>query len=278
MNRHKVSGWLAACLIWIVSAMATATASDPDIAGQGRQAAAPAQALPIQQMPADLQAPITEVIEQHHFHHRGAPETFPCNPKLYLNLLNDPTLTLALWQDLSPSPAQLQPIGNGQYQGTDGNGTTATWQFAYRSPRLHVFYCTMNYRSPHGAAQLDGRLVLIVRTNYFKEASGQPWIQHDIEAYCKIDSRGWRAVARTVKPIIERLLEDQIQEAGWFVSLMGRLVESYPDWATQVATGTTHLPETAKEEFRSLVLENRHPQASPGRPVLAEEPARTTRR
>lgn len=237
-----------------------------------------AAVLPLDQMDPALGQEISEVIAQHHFHHRGQPETFPCHPKVYLSLLNEPVLTLALWQDLSPSPARLQAIGAGVYTGTDGNGTQATWQFAYRSPRLHVLFCRIDYRSPRGATRLEGRLVLIVRTNYYKESGGAPWIQHEVEAYAKVDSRGWRAVARTVKPLIERLLEDQVREAGWFVSLMGRLVENYPDWATQVAAVQEQLPADARYEFRSLVLENRHPMASTGRPVLAQNPSPTVRR
>jgi hypothetical protein len=238
----------------------------------------PAAPLPMEQIAPELRGEISEVIEQHHFHHRGQPETFPCHPKVYLSLLNEPSLTLALWQDLSPSPARLQPLGNGLYQGTDGNGTQATWQIAHRSPRLHVLFCRIDYKSPRGPTRLEGRVVLIVRTNYYKEASGSPWIQHDIEAYAKIDSKGWRAVARTVKPLIERLLEDQIQEAGWFVSLMGRLVENYPDWAAQVAAGQAQIHEAARYEFRTLVLENRHPMASSGRPALVTETSETVRR
>jgi hypothetical protein len=275
--RIRKSWWIGLASL-LVCEPVVVRAADPPVVLASATEVDPASVLPLAELSPEFQGPVAEVIERHHFHHHGQSETFPCQPKVYLSLLNEPALTLSLWQDLSPSPAKLWEVAPGSFQGTDGNGTTATWQFAYRSPRLHVLFCNLHYEGPRGATVLDGRLVLIVRTNYFKEASGSPWIQHDIEAFVKVDSKGWRAVARTVRPIIERLLEDQIQEAGWFISLMGRLVESYPDWATQVASGQAPLSEEGRSQFRALIAENRRPDASTGRPALAAEPAESLRR
>ncbi len=44
----------------------------------------------------------------------------------------------------------------------------------------------------------------------------------------KVDSKGWKTLARTVRPVVEHILEDQVREAGYFVSLMSRLVITYP--------------------------------------------------
>jgi hypothetical protein len=80
-----------------------------------------------------------------------------------------------------------------------------------------------------------------------------------------------------VRPLIEKLLEDQIQEAGWFVSLMGRLVEDYPNWATQVVSAQGQVPAATRQSFLTLVAQTRRPNASSGRPMLAENPATSTR-
>ncbi|RUL88878.1 hypothetical protein [Tautonia sociabilis] len=237
----------------------------------------PAQVLPMHLVVPEARAEVAEIISEHSFHHRGEAETFPCDPQLYLSLLNEPALTLALWQDLSSSPVRLTAVAPGVYQGTDGNGTTATWSFVLRSPQLHVLLCRMEYHNPKGSAHLEGRIVLVVRTSYYKEATGAPWIQHEVEAFVKIDSRGWRAVARTFRPLIERLLVDQLQEAGWFVSLMGRLVETYPNWAEQVVSSHPGLPSEIRGQFLQVVARVRRPNSSPGRPELAEEVVADTR-
>ena len=237
----------------------------------------PSALLPMHLVAPEARLEVEEVVSGASFHHKGSPETFPCDPQLYLSLLNEPALTLALWQDLSDSPARLSMIAPGVYQGTDGGGTTATWRFVARTPQLHALLCSINYRSPRGAAHLEGRIVLLVHTSYFKEAGGAPWIQHEVEAFVKIDSRGWRAVAKTFKPLIERLLEDQIQEAGWFVSLMGRLVEGYPNWAHQVIAMQPQLPDETKTQFGTVVERIRRPDSSPGRPVFLDGEATASR-
>jgi len=45
-----------------------------------------------------------------------------------------------------------------------------------------------------GNARLEGRIVLIVHTGYYREVNGDPWVQHDVEAFVKIDSRGWKGI------------------------------------------------------------------------------------
>jgi hypothetical protein len=230
----------------------------------------PSQVLPLDQVTEEHRAEVTEVIRDNTFHRQGKAETFPCHARVYLSLVNEPALTLALWQDLSTTPAKLQQVGPDQYRGTDGSGTTATWRYVLRSPKLHVLLCNLEYVGPRGNAKLNGRIVLIVRTGYFKEVNGDPWIQHEVEAYVKIDSKGWKAVAATVRPLIERVLEDQVEEAGYFISLMGRLVAAYPDWATQVAAAQAQVRPEIRADFRDLIARTRKPGAFTGRPVPAD--------
>lgn len=245
--------------------------------GGGTRHLDPAQVVPLDQIPPPHRESVAEVIRDHSFHRQGAPDTFPCHPQVYLSLINEPALTLALWQDLSATPARLRQVGPHRYEGADGAGTTAAWEFVYRSPRLHVLLCDLHYAGPRGNTRLEGRIVLIVRSGFFKEVNGEPWIQHDIEAFVKIDSKGWSAVARTVRPLIEKLLEDQVQEAGWFVSLMGRLVADYPNWATQVVTGQGQVSAETRQSFLALLAQTRRPGASTGRPMLADNQTTRTR-
>jgi len=242
----------------------------PGALASGLKRPDPAQILPMDQVSPHAREGVAEIIRDSNFHRRGKPETFPCNPRVYMKLLNEPALTLALWQDLGPTPAKLRQIAPGKYQGNDGAGTNATWEFVLRSPRLNVLLCDLDYASPRGNARLNGRIVMVVRSGYFREVNGDFWVQQDLEAFVKIDSRGWKAVAVTLKPLIEKLLEEQVHEAGLYVSLMGRLVEAYPDWAASITKSQAQLPEEIRTSFLDVVKETRRPNASPGRPEIAD--------
>src|SRR4051812_8184274 len=84
----------------------------------------PAQVVPLDAIAPESREAVAEVIRETPFHHRGDPETSPCHSRVYLSLLNEPGITLALWKDLSPSAVQLQQVGANRYQGSDGNGAT----------------------------------------------------------------------------------------------------------------------------------------------------------
>ena len=238
-------------------------------AGLGGRRIDPEQVVPLNQIGAEHREIVAEVIGEHTFHRQGEADTFPCDGNLYLSLLSEPLVPLSLWKDLSDSPVQLQKIGPNRYEGTDGSGSTATWEFALRTPRLHVLIAYFNYVSPRGNARIDARIVLVVHSSYVQDSSKDPFIQHSVEAFVKVDSKGWKTLARTVRPVIERVLEEQVREAGYFISLMSRLVVTYPNWACQVVASHPSIDAATKQRFREVVTQNRKPGASTGRPVVA---------
>jgi hypothetical protein len=262
---------LATALGWINTASS---------AGLGARHVDPAQVVPLEEFAPEHRDVVAEVIREHTFHRQGEPDTFPCDGNLYLNLLNEPIVPLTLWKDIADSPARLQKIGPNRYEGTDGSGSTAIWDFVLRSPRMHVLLAYFSYVSPHGNARVDARIVLIVRSTYHRDAKKEPLVEHDVEAFVKIDTKGWKALARTVRPLIERILEDQVREAGFFISLMSRLVTSYPNWACQVIGSQSGIDAGTKQHFQELVAQTKKPGASTGRPVVLQNapPAQDARR
>ena len=230
----------------------------------------PAQVVPLHQIAPEFRDTVSEVIRDNTLHRKGAPETFPCEPKIYLSLLNEPTVTLALWQDLSTSPVQLRQLGPNSYEGSDGAGASAAWKFVLRTPKLHVLLCDLKYVAPKGPTKVDARVVLVVHSGFYKEVNGEHWVQHDVEAFVKVDSLGWKTVARTVRPVGEKILEDQVREAGWFVSLMGRLVAMYPDWASGVVAAHRNVNADTRARFVEVITQTKRPGAFTGRPTLAE--------
>jgi hypothetical protein len=244
-------------------------------AGLGSRHVDPAKILPLDQFAPQYRDVVAEVIRDHTFHRQGEPEAFQCQGNLYLSLVNEPLLPLTLWKDLSDSSVQLHKVGPNRYEGTDGAGSSAVWEFAFRSPRLHVLLSYLNYVSPRGNARIDARIVLIVHSAYSSDSRNEPLVTHDVEAYVKVDSKGWKTLARTVRPIVERVLEDQVREAGYFISLMSRLVVTYPNWACQLIGSQSAIDLATRQRFRELVLAARRPEASSGRPVVVQNSTAT---
>jgi hypothetical protein len=240
-------------------------------AGLGTRHTDPSEVLPLDQVAGEYREIISEVIRDHTFHRQGEPESFQCQGDLYRNLLNEPLVPLTLWKDLSDSPVQLNKIGPNRYQGSDGAGASAVWDFVLRTPRLHVLLAYLTYVSPRGSTRIDARIVMLVHSSYGQN-NNEPWIQHDVEAYVKVDTKGWKTLARTVRPVVERVLEDQVREAGYFVSLMSRLVVTYPNWACQVVGSQAAIDINTKQRFHDLVVQNRVPGALKGRPMVAQNP------
>ncbi|HWE38929.1 MAG TPA: hypothetical protein VG406_20440 [Isosphaeraceae bacterium] len=265
---HGLRGSLAGLVLVAGVGLGGAT----DVEG-GLRRQDPAQVVPLDKVAPQHRASLAEVISEPTFHRRGAPESFPCHPRLYLTLVNEPILTLALWKDLSPSPVKLQQVGPTRFQGTNDGGAKANGEFVYRSPKLNVVLADFDTAGPRGNLHLAGRVVLVLRTSYFREPAGDYWVRHELEVFVKVDTKGLRTLARTARPVIEKYMEEQVQEGGWFISLMARLVATYPNWAIQVGNGQDQLPPQTRQTFRELVLQARRAGASNGRPVVADAAA-----
>lgn len=259
-------GWSAAGLILTA----------PDLSAAARLRAD--QILPLDEVDLSRRNEVVEIIESATIRKQGKSDSFPCHHQLYLALLNEPSLTLALWKDLSNAPVRLQHIGPNQYEGDDGMGTTARWEFVYRSPRLHALYCNLTHIRPTTQAKLEGRVILVVRSEFYgpQAADEPPVVKHDVEAFVKVDSKGWRALARTARPILEKVLEQQVQEAGWFVSLMGRLVSQHPVWAVDVVSRDTEIPAEYREYFPKVVDAAKNPEYSSRRPSMRGQTVQNT--
>jgi hypothetical protein len=275
-SRSADGGFGLGLLLMLAVSVTPLSTTSTWAAGLGWSRVDPAQVVPLDQIPAEFRESVSEVIRDHTFHRQGEPESFPCNAGLYMSLVNEPSITLALWKDLAESPVQVKRIGPNRYQGEDGSGSTATWDFVLRTPKVHVLLAYLNYVSPRGNARIDARLVLVLHTGYYREVNREPYVQHNVEAFVKVDSKGWKTLARTARPVIDRVLEDQVREAGQFVSLMSRLVVMYPNWATTVAMQQEQVDGTARERFREIVAQNRRPNASEGRPVVMSNPGEAT--
>lgn len=259
----------------LVSAAAALAAVPTMAAGFGRAKVDPARVVPLDQIAPEYREAIAEVIRDHTFHRQGASEAFPCDSNLYMSLVNEPAITLGLWKDLAESPVRIKRLTADRYQGEDGSGSAATWDFVLRTPNIHVLIAKVSYISPRGNAQIDARVVLVLRTGYYREVNKEPYIQHDVEAFVKVDSKGWKTLARTFRPVIEGVLEDQVSEAGQFISLMSKLVVLYPNWATSVAMRQVEADETARLRFSEIVAQNRRPESSDGRPVVMSDKVET---
>ncbi len=276
MSRNsRRMNWVAGVATGLVAAAAIACTSSGSLAaGLGNRRIDPAEVVPLDRLPAESREQVAEIIRDATFHRQGEPDTFPCDGNLYLHLVNEPLLPLNLWKNLADSPVQLRKVAPNRYEGSDGSGSTAVWEFVYRSARLHVMVAYFNYVSPRGNARIEARIVLLVHADYVRDRSGEPMVRHDVEAFVKVDSKGWKTLARTVRPIIEKVLEDQVREAGYFISLMSRLVITYPNWACQVVGARTDIDPAIRKRFQEMVQKNRKPGASSGRPaVLHEETA-----
>ena len=207
-----------------------------------------------------------EVIRDHTFHRQGESEIFPCDGSLYLSLLNEPLVPLTLWKDLSDSPVQLQKIGPDRYEGTDGAGASAVWDFVLRTPRLHVLLAYFSYVSPRSNARVDARIVLIVHSSLLARQQ-----QRAVDPARRRGVREGRQQGLedpgADRPPVDRAHPRGAGPRGGLLHLADEPAGRHlPNWACQVVGGQQAIDATTRQRFQALVAQTRKPGASKGGP------------
>jgi hypothetical protein len=170
-------------------------------------------------------------------------------------------MTLELWRALGGSTATLECIGPGQFQGADGHVSTGKWEFAYRTPELTVIYADGQYRGPLLGNTLETRSVLVLRTAYFQERDGKFYIKHQLDGYVKAEAGNLKPVARALKPVFQKSVENTMQESLWFVSLMCRYVQHDPQTIANIVQESDRISEPVKAQMQKVLA-----------PILAARP------
>lgn len=236
-------------LLLALSPLWLSTPTRASVPPTGRAAADPGP-LPLDRIALSRRALVAELIAHPTVHHQTVPRVFPADHRLYQTLLDSPVLTLALWKELGLSGASLVQESPLRYRGEDGSGSSAVWEFVYRSPTIRIILGRTSYQGVlFNHQRIETTTLLVLRTGYYREVNHQAYVEHKLETYIRVETAGWRALARTLNTVADRLLEDRMQEALLFISLMCQYVQNDPSWAAATVLNAREVAGADQRRF-----------------------------
>ena len=153
-----------------------AASAPPKASPAGPRSIDPAQVVPLDKIPPQHREAVVEMIRDHTMHRKGPADTFPCHSKVYLSLLNEPAITLALWQDLAASPVKLRQIDANQVSGDRrrrGHGDLGISLSLAQAPRPAQ---RPRLRQPPRGGPAQRADLAGGPSGFYREVNGEPWI------------------------------------------------------------------------------------------------------
>lgn len=220
--------------------------------------------LPLEKLTAVGRAKIESVTEHASIVCRLPTRQFRCNKDIYLHLVRHPEIAVDIWRQMGVTQLQLRRESEFEFRTRDSSGAASRLELIYGTPELHIFYADGAYTGPILKHQLKGSCVMVLETEYSTNA-GQPQVAHRMEVHARLDDVAGDLLARTLKPLVDRVMEHNFRESSRFAAQVYEAAEQNRDVLERYVRRMTRVQPTIKEQFSQLI------DAVPGRPMIARD-------
>jgi hypothetical protein len=202
-----------------------ASAADPVPKGTASRAAMEraVAAIPFGQISDEARAKIAPVVERSSIYRHMPAQTIEADPDLYLFLVRHPEVVVNIWELMGISNVTMRRTGPFSIHAVDGSGTTSDVELIYGTPNLHLYYATGIYEGALFKNRVNGRCVLLLRTEYTQLRDGRVQVASHLDVFVHLDSTGAEALARTLHPLVGKAADYNFLESTIF---LGRISES----------------------------------------------------
>lgn len=207
------------------------------------------RAIPFDRLKDETRRRLTSVIQNPTIHRRIPVKSIDCDPDMYLFLIRNPEVVVNMWQLMGITSVDCRRVGAYAYEGTDGAGTTARMDLIYGSKDMHVFLADGQHTGAVFKRNLDGKCVLILRSNYQGPTGPDTRVASQLDYFLQLDNIGADLVARSIQPLVGSVAESNFNESLNFVSQMSRAAAQKGDGVEQIALRLNKVEPRVRDEF-----------------------------
>lgn len=208
---------IVALTFWIGLASCSAQlASDGGTSARSARVEA-LQSVPLDQLTPETRREAQRILQSASIFRRMPATTIECDPDLYLFAVRYPEVLVDIWRLMGVSTMTLQRQGPYTLVCNDGAGTTSEIELVYGTPTVHVFLGRGRYTGSRLVKQLDGSCLIVLRTQYLRNAEGRPATSSSLDVFVDIQNNPAEWVARIVAPLFGSAADHNFVESLRFV-------------------------------------------------------------
>lgn len=210
------------------------------------------QAIPLDKLDPASRAKVATVISNVSLFRRLPIEVFPCDPQLYLFLLEHPDVVVNIWQVLGISRLSMQQTGPAEFRLADDAGTTGTVQLLYRDQNTHVAYAEGSYRGPLFGKPIHGRVLIVLKSGYIGRSGGRYYVTSRLDAFTQIDELGAEIITKTIQPLVGKAADANFSQTAAFVSTLSRTAEVNRNGMQRLARKLSQVQPEVRDQFAQI--------------------------
>ncbi len=274
-DRHFIRRALGPCLLLASAALLTVASAPahadeiPEIRVDTLEAGSSArdtkrkalQAVPLTQLPAAQRAVADSILQDISLFRRLPTIRCETDARIYTYFSDHPDVAVSIWRAMGVSGVKMAETGRGAFSCDAGDGTLGQVEVLYRTPASSLVSCKGTFTSPLLPKPIKGAALMHVQVQTQREPSGKTYIIHKADLFVSFPSTAVDAVARTISPVCNKMMDRNFEEISLFVRMMDEASRRRPEWIYDIAP---KLEGVAKERPTELVDLTRQVNAGAG--------------
>ena len=230
-----------------------------------------ARLIPMAKLTADGKAKAAWVLSNSGVFRRLPVRVIPCDPDMYLFLVQHPDVVVNIWELLGASHLAVQQTGPDSYKVTDDIGTSGTIEFLYRSHDTHVVYVNGTYRGPLFGQSIRARGVMLLKSGYVQETDGRYYITTRLDAFMHIEPSGVEFLTKTFLPAVGKVADNNFAQTAAFLASVSRTAEVNGRGMRHLASRLSKVQPEVRQQFAQVAEQVAQKAATGDRPVALRE-------
>jgi hypothetical protein len=226
---------VGAAVAWLVCA--SGTHADGDLHRQSDNQSRVEARIPFDAIAEPHRQRVHEIIDQPLYHRLGPVEIFPCDPKLYDWLLNDPRLVGEFWGELGVPLCETEAIAGGYRCRDDSDRVRVSFYPVHQTANLRIVYCIGQARRSPLPGWTRAEMVIVHRYRFARQADGSYFCVQQVEGFAATDRAALKAFLKIARTTGERLVDHCLQEITLYFSVPCRIIQLRPRWAKDTLEG-----------------------------------------
>ncbi len=220
MSRRMIASAICCCALSLIVAatnhcLATETWTEGSSSKQLRKQTV--NSLPYHQLNQQTKDKIADILEKPNIYRQLPVTSIVADPDYFRFLIRYPEVIVNIWQLMGVTNMLTERTGPYSLSTNDGAGTVSTLELVYGNDNLHIFYGTGTYEGPILKRKLNGKCVLVLRSENNIDANGEPIATSKLDVFLKVENATAGLIAKTIQPLVGTTADHNFVESLKFV-------------------------------------------------------------
>jgi hypothetical protein len=231
-----------------------------------------ARSIPLAKLSAQGKAKAHWVLSQGTIFRRLPIRVVPCDPDMYVFLVQHPDVVVNIWEVMGASHLAMEQTGADSYRVTDDIGTVGILEFLYRSRDVHLVYVDGTYRGPLFGQPIRARGLMLLTSGYLRDADGRHYITSRLDSFMHVEPSGVEFLTKTFLPVVGKVADNNFVQTAAFLASVSRTAEVNNPGVQRLASKLSKVQPETRKGFAQVAEQVSQKALGAGKRVAAGEP------